>query len=74
MALLSGCTTTETTSTTGTFPGNYTAVAYKAKDPSAIRVKVSLQNGMVYVMEGTRPLLVTPVTVGTIGKGTPLGS
>jgi lipoprotein-anchoring transpeptidase ErfK/SrfK len=74
MALLSGCTTTETTSTNGTFPGNYTTVAYKAKDPSAIRVKVSLENRMVYVMEGSQPLLVTPVTIGTNGKGTPLGS
>jgi lipoprotein-anchoring transpeptidase ErfK/SrfK len=74
MVLLSGCTTTETTSSTGTFPGNYTAVAYKPKDSSAVRVKVSLENAMVYVMEGDRPLLVTPCTIGVPGKSTPTGS
>jgi hypothetical protein len=74
MALLTGCSTVETLTNTGTFPGNYDTVAYKAKDPSAIRVKVSLEDRMVYVMEGSRPLLVTPITIGTSGKGTPLGS
>jgi lipoprotein-anchoring transpeptidase ErfK/SrfK len=74
IALLTGCTTTETTSTSGTFPGSYTAVAYKPKDPSAVRVKVSLENEMVYVMEGDRPLLVTPCTIGIAGKSTPTGS
>ena len=38
MALLTGCSTVETVTNTGTFPGNYNTVAYKAKDPSAIRV------------------------------------
>ena len=74
MALLTGCSTVETVTNTGTFPGNYNTVAYKPKDPSAIRVKVSLEDRMVYVMEGSRPLLVTPITIGTSGKGTPLGS
>jgi lipoprotein-anchoring transpeptidase ErfK/SrfK len=74
MALLTGCTTITETTSTGTFPGNYSAVAYKPKDPGAVRVKVSLENKMVYVMEGERPLLVTPCTVGIPGKSTPTGS
>ncbi|MBV8225203.1 MAG: L,D-transpeptidase [Verrucomicrobia bacterium] len=74
MTLLTGCNTVPTLSTTGTFPGNYTAVAYKPKDPGAVRVKVSLENKMVYVMEGERPLLVTPCTVGVPGKSTPGGT
>jgi lipoprotein-anchoring transpeptidase ErfK/SrfK len=74
IAFLTGCTTTETTSTSGTFPGNYTAVAYKPKDPGAVRVKVSLENAMIYVMEGDRPLLVTPCTIGVPGKSTPTGA
>jgi hypothetical protein len=72
-ALLTGCTTI-TTPITGTFPGNYNAVAYKPKDPGAVKVKVSLQNRMIYVMEGDRPLLVTPCTIGVPGKSTPSGS
>jgi lipoprotein-anchoring transpeptidase ErfK/SrfK len=72
-ALLTGCTTSTTGPTTGTFPGNYNAVAYKPKDPGAVRVKVSLQNRMVYVMEGDKPLLVTPCTIGVSHAPTPTG-
>src|SRR3984893_14398568 len=71
--LLTGCTTV-TNPITGTFPGNYNAVAYKPKNPSAVKVKVSLQNRMIYVMEGDRPLLVTPCTIGKAGATTPTGS
>jgi lipoprotein-anchoring transpeptidase ErfK/SrfK len=71
-AMLTGCTTI-TTPTSGTFPGNYNTVAYKPKDPSSIKVKVSLQNRMVYVMEGDRPLLVTPCTIGVPHAPTPTG-
>lgn len=72
-ALLTGCGTVIPIAT-GTFPGNYTVVAYKPDNPSSVRVKVSLQNRMVYVMEGNRPLLVTPGTIGIPGKATPTGS
>jgi lipoprotein-anchoring transpeptidase ErfK/SrfK len=71
-ALMTGCTTT-TGPTSGTFPGTYTTVAYKPTNPSAVKVKVSLQNRMIYVMEGDRPLLVTPCTIGIPGKSTPTG-
>src|SRR5258708_12322686 len=69
-ALLTGCSTTSL-QTSSTFPGPYPVVAYKPKDPNNVRVKVSLQNRMVYVMEGPRPLLVTPGTIGVPDKPTP---
>src|ERR1700736_6864761 len=68
-ALLSGCTTLTTT-----LSKKYEVVAYKPKNPDAVRVKVSLQNRMVYVMEGSRPLLVTPTTIGKTGATTPTGT
>jgi len=71
-ALLTSCTTI-TNPITGTFPGNYNAVAYKPKNSGEVRVKVSLQNRMIYVMEGDHPLLITPCTIGVPGKGTPTG-
>ena len=37
----------------------YHSVAYRPTDPSAVEVKVSIENAAVYVMEGDRPLLVT---------------
>ena len=66
---LTGCSIL-TTSTKKT----YEVVAYKPHNPSAVRVKVSLQSEMVYVMEGNRPLLVTPTTIGKQGATTPTGS
>jgi lipoprotein-anchoring transpeptidase ErfK/SrfK len=47
-----------------TLPGN----------PANVRVKVSLANRMVYVMEGNKPLLVMPVTVGKSSSPTPSGT
>jgi lipoprotein-anchoring transpeptidase ErfK/SrfK len=52
----------------------YSVVAYKPRNPENVRVKVSLQSRMVYVMEGSRPLLVTPTTIGKAGAVTPTGS
>ena len=68
-AVLTGCTSL----TTNPF-SRYTVVAYKPRNPDAVRVKVSLQNRMVYVMEGNRALLVTPTTIGKAGAPTPTGS
>src|SRR5438876_307265 len=67
--LLTGCTTVSTS-----LSKKYDVVAYKPRKPDAVRVKVSLQNRMVYVMEGNRPLLVTPTTIGKPGATTPTGS
>jgi hypothetical protein len=52
----------------------YNAVAYKPHNPDNVRVKVSLQNKAVYVLEGDRPLLVTPVAIGKPEHPTPTGS
>jgi hypothetical protein len=64
--LLAGCATS--------FRSVYDQPAYKPKDPSKVVVKVSLDKQMVYVMEGTRPLLVTACCVGMPGKPTPKGN
>lgn len=44
------------------------------KNPSAVRVKVSLSKQRAYVMEGNEALLVMPVGVGAPGTATPSGS
>lgn len=41
---------------------------------SNVRVKVSIKNQAAYVMEGSKPLLVMPVTVGTSKNPTPRGN
>lgn len=43
-------------------------------NPSNVRVKVSTSNQMVYVLEGNKPLLISPVSVGTSAKPTPKGN
>lgn len=65
---LSGCA-----GTTGSI-GRYDSPAYKPHNPDNVRVKVSLQNRAVYVMEGDRPLLVTATAIGTPQKPTPTGN
>lgn len=52
----------------------YDRPAAKPTDPSAVRVKVSTSRQRVYVMEGDKPLLVMPVSVGMPSTPTPLGS
>ena len=52
---------------------NYDPVGYKPKNPGNVAIKVSLQNRMVYVMEGSRPLLVTATAIGLPNKPTPRG-
>jgi hypothetical protein len=51
----------------------YDPIGYKPKNPSNVIIKVSLQNRMVYVMEGNRPLLVTATAIGTPSNPTPKG-
>ncbi len=65
---LSACTTV------GTSGGNYNVVAHKPTNPNNVKVKVSLQNQAVYVMEGDRPLMVAATNVGIPAKPTPRGS
>ena len=52
----------------------YDQPAYKPKDPSAVVVKVSLSKQMIYVKEGSRPLLVTACCVGDPAHPTPKGN
>lgn len=63
--LLSGCATRS--------GGEFTSVVSAPMNPKAVRVRVSLSNRAVYVMEGDRPLLVTPVAIGKPGSMTPTG-
>ncbi len=52
----------------------YDQPAYKPHDPSKVVVKVSLDQQMLYVMEGKRPLLVTACCVGIPSRPTPKGN
>lgn len=52
----------------------YDRPASLPSNPSAVRVKVSLRHQMIYVMEGSKPLLIAPCTVGTAKAPTPQGS
>ncbi len=53
---------------------SYDRPASLPSNPSNVRVKVSTSNQMVYVMEGNKPLLVMPVSVGTTSTPTPKGN
>ena len=67
---LGGCATTGG----GSFSsGTYHTDAYAPTNPSNVRVLVSLSSKMIYVMEGDRPLLVTPTSIGVPGNPTPTG-
>ncbi len=72
--ILAGATLFTQCSSLTTDLGEYNAPAYRPNNPSNVRVKVSLNNMMVYVMEGDRALLVTPVAIGKPGKETPRGN
>jgi hypothetical protein len=67
-ALLPGC------AGTGASLGSYNADAHRPHNPNDVRVKVSLANRAVYVLEGDRPLLVTATAIGLPEKPTPTGS
>ena len=69
LSFLTGCTMPQVGG-----GGNYNPVAYKPHNPDAVRVKVSLSKQVVYVMEGSKPLLVAATNVGIPGKPTPSGS
>lgn len=67
---LSACTTMPGTSGSG----NYNVVARKPTNPNNVKVKVSLANQAVYVMEGEKVLMVAATNVGTTAKPTPKGN
>ena len=70
LQFLTGCTNTTGVGGSST---NYNPVAYKPHNPGAVRVKVSLSKQVVYVMEGSKPLLVAATNVGIPAKPTPKG-
>ncbi len=53
---------------------DYNLPATLPSNRANVYVKVSLANRMAYVMEGNKPLLVMPVTVGKSSSPTPTGS
>ena len=70
VSLLAGCGTT----TRVPVGGPYHVTAYRPHDPSAVRVRVSLSQQNVYVMEGDRCLMAAAISVGLPAKPTPRGS
>jgi hypothetical protein len=52
----------------------YDRPAKLPKNPSAVKVKVSLSKQRVYVMEGNEMLMVMPVSVGAANTPTPTGN
>src|SRR6266487_1151122 len=67
--LLAGCATGKVAG-----GGAYHVTAYRPHDPSAVRVRVSLSQQNVYVMEGDRCLMAAAISVGLPAKPTPKGS
>ena len=64
---LVGCNSTNV----GTY---YDSPAYRPSNPDRVRVKVSLKNSAIYVMEEDKPLLVTATCIGKKESPTPSGS
>lgn len=61
-------------SMTSVSTGSYRVTAHRPHDPSAVRVKVSLSQQNIYVMEGDRVLMAVATTVGIPSKPTPKGN
>ncbi|TAE74391.1 MAG: murein L,D-transpeptidase [Verrucomicrobia bacterium] len=73
-AALSSCDTGSLSGSSLAAYNAYDRPAKLPKNPSKVRVKVSIQNQMAYVMEGNEALLVMPVGVGKSGSPTPVGN
>ena len=79
LALVAASCSSNTASSTS---GPPSVAKYQAYDlpatlptnPSNVTVKVSIANQMAYVMEGNKPLLVAPVSVGKANTPTPKGT
>jgi hypothetical protein len=66
-ALLTGCAGTPSV-------GAYKVTAFKPKNPSNVRVKVSTSTQNIYVLEGDRLLMAVQGCVGTASSPTPAGN
>lgn len=73
-ALLSSCSNSTGGGTSMAAYNAYDRPATLPTNPSKVRVKVSLSKQIAYVMEGDKPLLVMPVSIGAKGSVTPSGS
>ncbi len=56
------------------FDSSYYVKAYRPNNPANVRVKVSIANQTLYVMEGDRPLMVAACTIGKPSSPTPRGN
>ena len=77
VAIIASCSTSNNNSTASAgldVYRNYNRPATLPTNRSNVKVKVSLSNQMVYVMEGSNPLLVMPVSIGRAEKSTPTGN
>lgn len=54
--------------------GSYHVTAHRPQNPNNVRVKVSLSQQNVYVMEGDRCLMMAATTIGIPAKPTPKGN
>lgn len=69
---LGACTTTQTSGGRTSF--SYDPPATQPGNPSAVKVKLSTGAQRLYVVEGDKVLLATPVCVGKSGTPTPHGN
>lgn len=53
---------------------SFDSPAIKPQNKNNVRIKISTSNQALYVVEGSKVLLATPVTVGGQGATTPLGN
>ncbi len=71
---LASCKTAAPTTSGRITSDKFDPPAYRPKNPSAVRVKLSTGAQRVYVVEGNRVLLATPCSVGTPNARTPHGT
>lgn len=69
---LTGCETTKTGTGRNSF--SFDPPVQQPKNPSAVKVKISTGAQRLYVVEGDRVLLASPITVGTASTPTPSGN
>ncbi len=69
---LTGCETTKTGQARNSF--TFDPPVQQPKNPSAVQVKISTGAQRLYVVEGDRVLLASPVTVGKTATPTPSGN
>jgi hypothetical protein len=73
-AFLASCGNTGTTGSGLSAYQAYDVPTKLPKNPSNVRVKVSLSKQRTYVMEGPEVLMAMPVSVGAAGSPTPTGN